>query len=572
MSNFHLLILVYKVKITLKMKNKLLISLLFSLTIACYTAGAQSFEYVWGKNPGGSFGQGNSIITDINGNIITTGQFNEGNLSFGTTSLNSKGGVDFFVVKYDPSGNLLWAQSAGGASFDAGMGITSDVNGNIVITGCFNGTITFGKTALTSKGSKDIFVVKYDASGNVLWAKSAGGLDSETGASISSDVHGNVIVTGYFQSSSLMFDTTKITNKSIGNREDIFIVKYDASGKVLWAKGVGGSDPDLGRSIATDASGNIVITGEYSSASLSFDTQTITNTTEHSKEIFVVKYNANGQVIWSKSAGGGTHDVGTGICSDAKGNVLVTGYFFNSTLTFGSITLTNAPGFNSNMFVVKYDKSGNVIWAKTAGENGDEFGTAICTDAGGNVFVSGEFMHNPIIFDAIKLSNAGDRDIFVVKYDASGKILQAKGAGGIAIDENKSMCTDPNGNVFITGVSASDSLKFGSSVLTNKSSIGIYIAKLIPLSTNTISKDLKANSVSVYPNPLADLTTIRFYSGIHNGHLNVYNTYGQLVKEMKNIKGHEIQFSREGIASGMHTLYLTENDKFLFSQKILLLD
>src|SRR3989338_2819744 len=127
-----------------------------------------------------------------------------------------------------------WAKSAGGASWDLGYSVSTDASGNVYMTGRFNiSTITFGTTTLTNAGDYDIFIVKYDAAGNVLWAKSAGGTSSDVGTCVSTDASGNVLMTGSFQSPAITFGTTTLTSVGYG---DIFIVKFDATGNILWAK------------------------------------------------------------------------------------------------------------------------------------------------------------------------------------------------------------------------------------------------------------------------------------------------------------------------------------------------
>ena len=121
---------------------------------------------------------------------------------------------------------------------------------------------------------------------------------------------------------------------------------------------------------------------------------------------------------WAKSAGGTTLDAGYSISTDAGGNVLVTGLFQSSSISFGSTTLTNAGGGYLDIFVVKYDASGNALWAKSAGgTSSDDRGFAISTDASGNVLVTGSFQSSSITFGSITLTNAGSVDIFVAKLN-----------------------------------------------------------------------------------------------------------------------------------------------------------
>lgn len=149
-----------------------------------------------------------------------------------------------------------WARSANGSNGDAAYDVAVDISGNSYLTGTFyTATLIFGTTILTNAhtGNGDMYVVKYDAGGNVLWAKSAGGTGDERGYKIALDRAGNCYITGYFSSSTITFGTTTLTNAGLTN---MYIVKYDAGGNVVWAKSAGGTNNDYGSGIAVDAAGN----------------------------------------------------------------------------------------------------------------------------------------------------------------------------------------------------------------------------------------------------------------------------------------------------------------------------
>jgi len=200
-----------------------LLLLIASVTVQ---SRAQSPNWAWARSAGGTSDDfGYSVSTDVNGNVLVTGTFGSSSLTFGTTVLTNAGGSDIFIVKYDAGGNLLWAKSAGGTSTDYGYSVSSDANGNVFVTGSFTSpTLTFGTTVLTNPGTYDIFIVKYDGSGNVLWAKSVGGTSNDYSFSVSSDANGNVFATGYFNSPSLAFGTTILT--TMGGW-DIFVAKLN---------------------------------------------------------------------------------------------------------------------------------------------------------------------------------------------------------------------------------------------------------------------------------------------------------------------------------------------------------
>ena len=234
------------------------------------------------------------------------------------------------------------------------------------MTGFFRGSATFGpgevnETTLTSPGSFDIFVAKYDASGDLVWAKRAGGTSNDQGRGIAVDGSGNSFVTGSFQDPATFGpgETNETTLTSAGG-SDIFVAKYDASGDLVWAKRAGGTSFESGRGIAVDGSGTSYVTGFFD-VSATFgpgETNETTLASAGSVDIYVAKYDASGDLVWAKRAGGPDPfgDSGRGIAVDGSGNSYVTGFFYGLA-TFGPVetnetTLTSAG--SADIFVAKY--------------------------------------------------------------------------------------------------------------------------------------------------------------------------------------------------------------------------
>jgi ribosomal protein S11 len=395
--------------------------------------------------------------------------------------------IAIFGITHAQTPSFQWAKSAGGTNNDEANSITTDANGNVYITGRFQSpTITFGITTLTKVGAFDFFITKYDANGNVVWAKSAGGANDDVGQSITTDNNGNVYVTGYFYSPTITFGTTTLTNSS--NADDIFLVKYDANGNVLWAKSEGGTGYEDGKSIATDPNGNVFLTGNFSSSSITFGTTTLTNFTAPAGEIFVTKYDSSGNVLWAKISGESplTEKVSS-IAVDTNGNAYITGHFNHTTVTFGSYNLTISDSTGANLFLVKYDGSGNVLWAKIEGGTRDDIGKSLSTDLNGNVFLTGFFKSPSIIFGATTLNNVGTStgslNIFVVKYDELGNTIWAKGIGDSEAELSHSIITDASGNTYVTGQFESSSISFGTNTITKTGSTyysDIFVVKYDP--------------------------------------------------------------------------------------------
>ena len=482
------------------MKKLIIISGILFLSL---NINAQTPSWQWSQKAGGAANEnGSSIAVDASGNSYVIGTFSSATITFGANVLTNSGSgtVDIFIVKYDVSGNVLWAKGAGGSTDDYGYGIAVDANGNSYVTGYFTSvTIAFDSVSFSSTGSAgDIFVVKYDASGNVLWGKSEGGASTEFGNSIAVDAQGNSYVTGSFQSPSITFGNTTLTNAdNTGNTYDVFTLKYDPLGNILWAKSAGGTNDDQGYGITVDTSGNSFITGFFRSSAIVFDSTTLTNA-----GVFVVKYNTSGNAVWAKNAGGSGMNVnGKSIGVDVNGNSYITGFFKSPSITFGSFTLTNDTTTNSaDVFVVKYSPSGNVLWAKSAGGGFNDMGYGISIGATGNAYITGYFRSHTITFGSTTLTNKGPNtgDIFVVKYDELGNVIWAKSVGAASYDYGNSISVDEYENSYLTGFFQSSTIPFGTDTLTNADNSGntsdFFIVKICQPLTPIIT----ANSTTTF--------------------------------------------------------------------------
>ena len=134
---------------------------------------------------------------DPDGNLVVLGKY-RGSVSFGSSTLSALGEDDVFVAKLDANGNFLWARSCGGTGADSAGGLGVDAAGNIYVTGVFRANALFGSIPLTSSGQGDIFVAKYNGSGDCLWARSSGGIGGDSGDALATDAVGNTYIAGVF--------------------------------------------------------------------------------------------------------------------------------------------------------------------------------------------------------------------------------------------------------------------------------------------------------------------------------------------------------------------------------------
>lgn len=243
--------------------------------------------------------------------------------------------------------NWSWASSAGGSSSDYGKGICTDINGNIYTTGYYNESITIGNITLTGEGFEDIFLVKYNSQGDVIWAISFGGTSSDFANKIATDAIGNILITGSFRSENIIFGTTILTNPNTGNGSDaFFITKINPDGNVLWAQTASNDSNCWGSDVTTDSDGNVIVTGSFDGFSTTFGIITLNNTSQTFTDLFIVKYSASGEVLWAQSFGGNSYDYGSGLATDNNGNIILIGIYESNAITFGVTTLSNSGGID----------------------------------------------------------------------------------------------------------------------------------------------------------------------------------------------------------------------------------
>jgi hypothetical protein len=339
------------------------------------------------------------LALDAHGNIYCTGYY-QGTVDFdpsltGISRLTSNGLEDIFILKLSTDGNYLWAKSFGSMQSDYGYSIATDSAGAIYATGYFNGNVNFDPGAtnitLSSKGFADIFVMKLDASGDLRWAKAAGGASDDIAYSLTVDNAGSVFVTGSFRGTADFNTGGPAFPLSASANQDAFVMKMDTAGEFRWADDIGGDATCNARCVKTIGYGNIFVTGYFNGTA---------------------DFNPSSAVFKMTSAGG------------------------------------------ADAFLLQLDASGNMVWASRIGGPLDDYGNSIAFDKLNNIYLSGSFEGN-VDFDPSQnvniLTSAGKDDIFICKLNSFKDLLWAKRFGGISIEEEKAICIDNDTNLYITG-------------------------------------------------------------------------------------------------------------------------
>jgi hypothetical protein len=443
---------------------------------------------IWSKHFGGTVASVDSALAlaikeDHTGSAVVVGKF-FGSVNFGGGSLTSAGNEDIFVMKSDSSGNFQWARRCGSIGTDIATGVAIDSANNIVVVGYFGNTVDFGGTSLTSAGSWDIFVVKYNPSGTLLWAKRFGGTGGETCNGVALDAADNIFITGYYGYSGTAVDfgggPLPLPGGTAAMAEDVYVAKLTSSGGYVWAKGYGAATGyDVGNGIALDASGNVAVVGSFQ-GSLNLGGSTLTSA--GGSDVFVAEYSGStGAHLWSVSGGGSGNDLGRAVAVDASGNVVITGEYVGTASIAGTtITAPYNPG-TSSMFVAKYSSTGTGVWAQRfapRSSNGVASGRGVAIDSAGNIALTG-YVEGSVVFGSVALG-MGSPTIMLAKLSGAGSVVWAKGTGGSGLsDIGEGVTVGAGDNILATGHFA-DPIDFGGGSMTSVCQGDGFIAKLSP--------------------------------------------------------------------------------------------
>ena len=442
------------------------LALIMTLIGTALPVCAQVPAHLWSKRFGGTgFGDtGRAVAVDGSGNLFVAGSFSA-TTDFGGGGLVALGSNDIFVAKYDPIGNHLWSKRLGASSGENCYSVAADVSGNVLVTGYFNATVDFGGGGLVSAGSADIFVAKYSASGTHLWSKRFGSTLADVGLAVTADGSDNVLVTGYFNNT-VNFGGANLVS---AGSSDIFLAKFDASGNHLWSKRFGGIGIEQGSSVTKDASGNVLLTG-YFGNSVDFGGGALVSA--GGDEVFLAKYDANGNHLWSKRFGGTFGDYGYSVAVGPAGAVYLAGAF-NITIDLGGGPLVSAGGLD--FYLAKYDANGVHQWSNRHGGVGTDAGYAMALDGSGNAFVTGVF-GSTVDFGGGPLVSAGSDEIFMAKYAADGTHRWSARYGSSSFDLGYGAAVDGVGNACFTGT-FNGSVDFGGGALTSAGNDDLFLAK-----------------------------------------------------------------------------------------------
>jgi hypothetical protein len=344
------------------MRTRILVVGCAMLAAVCLTSIARAQTSWWRTYGGTSYDGGNSVLQTADGGYIVAGSTR----SFGA------GYCDVYLIKTNASGDTLWTSTYGGTSYDYGRSVQQTADSGYIIAG---GTWSFGT------GFYDVYLIKTDASGDTLWTRAYGGTDIDNGLSVQQTSDGGYIIAGY----------TRSFGAGTPDSANFYLIKTNAQGDTLWTRTYGGTGDDEGHSVQQAADSGYIITG---------GTRSFGAGTPDSANFHLIKTNAQGDTLWTRTYGGTYSDYGYSGQQTSDSGYIIAGY----TMSFGAGA--------GDVYLIKTDASGDTQWTRTYGGTGDDEGYSVQQTSDGGYIIAG----------STASFGAGSDDVYLIKTDSLGNV------------------------------------------------------------------------------------------------------------------------------------------------------
>ena len=410
------------------LKLILLLIILSILIISCGTENEQADEiypYLFFTIGGSGYDEANTVTETTDGGFVVTGFTTSKDGDF--TGL-IHGIEDIAVVKLDQYGHTQWKKTFGGSQWNIGTSVAATIDGGVILTG-ITGSADGLFSDLEGEG-QNIFALKLDESGNVEWVKTFFASGPEVAKSVIQMRDGSYALTGSTRSMDGDFEYKQ------NNSWDIFVISLNSSGETDWIKTYGGLSAEQSYAIAETDSGDLVITGFSSS-----NDDIFFGLNRGLQDIFLMNINKSGELNWVQTYGGSNGDIANALALTSDGGILLTGRTWSDDGQFSE-------GNGGDIFVIKTDQSGQPQWIRTYGGSYSEEAMSIITSSDGSIYVAGWTESNDGDFEGLSI---GEEDIFILKLDLAGNIVYVKTVGGTGSEQAKSIIESSNDLITLTG-------------------------------------------------------------------------------------------------------------------------
>ena len=506
------------------------------------------------------------IQVDAFGNVYACGRIRQF-ADFSGTTVTTYGDYDIFLAKYNCHGGLVWVKTAGGSATDDAFSLALDGLGHIYLTGYLEADISIPNTffdTLLTEYTTDMFLAKFDTSGNYLWGKFSGPGAQNTNAqgfNIVIDVNGNVNVHVSTATAGILFPGWPVNAAP-------YIAKFDTSGTLLQLFTFSSNYSLDATNFVMDAQNNYFICGFWSADTVILGSQTLYNPKPGICVLgYTAKFTSTGNLVWvymltdTTTLPAGTRPWGINL--DSNSNILLSGKTTQG-LKCGNYIFNNINGFNSTVpFLIKLNQSGQPIWAAQGYEQYVLYsrGGVALKNSGNSVFSSSYLGSAIFNSDSLPQSFNGSKDIFLAEVDPNGLML---GAVRLGCTGNKgepySTVTDPSDNVYLAGTFNGVLSANGNSVSSAGGYTDGFIAKYGTICTTGIEEFSNSSNsqLNIYPNPVSETLNISLNDNNINT-ISILNTLGQAVFKKQVIKNasENIQLSVSTFPPGIYIIQAT---------------
>ena len=399
--------------------------------------------------------------------------------SYNGDVFGNHGGRDFWVVKVSQTGVLEWKKAYGGSNNDSAYDIQQTTDGGYIVCGSTDSN-DWGISNF--HGIRDAWVVKLSPSGVVEWQRCYGGSLYDLAFSIIQTTDGNYVFTGYAQS-----QDGDVTGGQ--GDYDVWVVKIDATGNIIWQKTYGGTKEEWASHIIQTNDGGFILAGRTDSNDGDI-TQYFS-----SEDLLVLKLDVDGNLEWQRNYGGNGSEVASEIWQTQDGGYITTGYIGISTT--GQVTGHHGGVYDA--WVVRINATGDLLWQRAVGGSSLDYGRSIFPTIDGGLVIAGETGST----DGDMVGNDGVGDIFLIKLNDEGIIQWQKTLGGSQPEYGECVRQTADGGFIVTGANWSSD----GDASSNKGKFDFWIVKLSPESTATT--DHHTQVLSVFPNPSTGLVTLQ---------------------------------------------------------------
>ena len=446
-------------------------------------------EAEWAKRIGGTYTDYVTGATETSdgGNIVTVLTFSMSiDLGNGITfSRGSNASSDGIMIKYNSENEIEWAKMIKGTSGSTEINSVVETSGEgYIVAGYFGGSINLGNGAiLTSNGSSDGFIIKYNVSGEAEWARSIGGGGNDYITALKVTQNGGYIIGGSFSSTNI--DLGNGVNLSTKGYFDGMVIKFDKveipEPIVIQAEEIAGTGSDYINVVVATSDDGYIVGGLFYSSGISLENG-IRLINNGSSDGMIIKYNSSKEVEWAQRIGGADIEEINSVAVTSDGGYIVGGYFESSNIDLGNGVSLISKGSSDGM-IIKYNSNGDVEWAQGIGGTDDEEINSVAVTSDGGYIVGGYFESSNIdLGNGVSLISKGSSDGMIIKYNSNGDVEWAQGIGGTNNEEINSVAVTSDGDYIVAGDFTSESIDLKNGIsLTNN---GIVDGMIIKYSSN----------------------------------------------------------------------------------------